>query len=844
MLQLAKRLILHSPCSEMALSRLLRLIRRCTYTGLATLKSDYAPANPLIMPTRPLRWLFFYLLNLFWVGAGVGAWAPVAFGMNTPIVIGPAQQVINVAPRLRFIEDPTGSMRFEDVQALPDEAWTQHHDDALMRGYTRSHFWITFDLRSDAALASPATYVLDMDLSFLGFLDFYVLEGGQVTRHETGLARPYSQRPLSLETFALPLRFTADETKTLFIHAHSEGAMLLPLMLYGEDEFYLQRTNTHTLLGFFISLCLVLSAYNLFLYFTVREPSYLFYTITMLTMLWLQMSLRGFTVYYLWQDTFTEFAYIEPTLTVWLGLIFTLLFTSSFLKLRIWHPRLRLYFMALIAFACLMTAATFIIPVYISLAIFNAASGLSIVSVIWAAIYTLNQGNKAARFFLLGWTFFLISALLTGIYLQGYLPSHMLIRHGMLIGGALEGILLSLALADRINFMQKQKLQAQRDAVATLETAHLLKDEFLLAITRDLYAPLDEIGNTVAKNRDAFSFDELRQHNHQIELGVHEILNSVDNLLCEAELNAGHAVLNSHPFSLLTCLTEVELRFREQCEKKGIEFAILHQAPTGQRLMGDADKIRMVVSHLLKSMLMHTTEELIYLNTRQVIDHEQNVDLLITVAGSDRNVPAEKIDRLLTAVNDTPLPPSLMHPWQDADLKRGTRLIALLGGTLTFFSEPSVGSKFDVHFRLPVAPPVPSVIKPAAGSEPPLALVVEDNLVNQKVLQKMLERCGCRVQMTNHGQEALAFCTTTTPDIVFMDCQMPVMDGFEATRELRKRFDSKQLPIVAVTANALSNDRLRCLEAGMNDYLAKPVKINDINGALLRWLNKESAHAA
>lgn len=795
------------------------------------------------MPTRPRHWLFFYLLTLFWVGAGVCVWAPAAHGMNDPVIIGTNALAINLAPRLRFIEDPTGKLHFEDIQALPDEAWTQHNDDALMRGYTRSHFWITFDLQADTTLTSLTTYVLDMDLSFLGFLDFHVLEHGHVTHYETGLARPYSQRPLPLETFALPLQFTAGETKTVFIHAHSEGAMLLPLMLYGEDDFYLQRTNTLTLLGFFISLCLVLSAYNLFLYFTVREPSYLFYTITMLSMLWLQMSLRGFTVYYLWQDAFTPFAYIEPTLTVWLGLIFTQLFTSSFLKLKLWHPRLRLYFMVLIGFASIMTALTFFIPLYISLAIFNVTSGISIVSVIVVAIYTLYQGNKAARFFLLGWTFFLISALVTGIYLQGYLPSHLLIRHGMLLGGALEGILLSLALADRINFMQKQKLQAQSDAVAALETAHRLKDEFLLAITRDLHAPLDEIGNAVVRNRETLILDELRQYNHRIELEVHEILNSVDNLLCEAELNAGHAVLNSQPFSLMTCLTELELRFREQCDKKGIEFAILHQAPTGQRLLGDGDKIRMVVAHLLKCMLQHTTEELIYLHTRQVIDTQLSVDLLITIAGSDRNVPAEKIEKLLTIINETPVSQTLLQAWQDADLKMGTRLIELLGGTITFFSEPSVGSKFDVHLRLPLAPTIAPIGK-AVSSEPPLALVVEDNVVNQKVLQKMLERCGCRVQMTNHGEEALAFFATNIPDIVFMDCQMPVMDGFEATRQLRQRFDSKQLPIVAVTANALSNDRLRCLEAGMNDYLAKPVKINDINGALLRWLNKENAHAA
>jgi CheY-like chemotaxis protein len=124
-------------------------------------------------------------------------------------------------------------------------------------------------------------------------------------------------------------------------------------------------------------------------------------------------------------------------------------------------------------------------------------------------------------------------------------------------------------------------------------------------------------------------------------------------------------------------------------------------------------------------------------------------------------------------------------------------------------------------------------------------LVVEDNLVNQKVIVQMLEKRGYEAEVASNGLEAVGRIATTRYDFVLMDCQMPVMDGYEATREIRRsEGEMRHTPIIAVTANAMMGDREKCLEAGMDDYLTKPVKIEALEAAIARWSKTDAPEAA
>ena len=167
-----------------------------------------------------------------------------------------------------------------------------------------------------------------------------------------------------------------------------------------------------------------------------------------------------------------------------------------------------------------------------------------------------------------------------------------------------------------------------------------------------------------------------------------------------------------------------------------------------------------------------------------------------------------------------------------------------MGGTINAQSEPGRGSTF--HFELELSAPLAAEALPVHASEaftaqaswttPPLVLVAEDNQINQIVAARTLERCGCRV-VVGDGQEALQTLETQHYDAVLMDCQMPNMDGYQATAELRRReHGARHTPVIAMTAHAMDGDRERCLQAGMDDYISKPMSSKSLRASLERWI--------
>jgi CheY-like chemotaxis protein len=215
------------------------------------------------------------------------------------------------------------------------------------------------------------------------------------------------------------------------------------------------------------------------------------------------------------------------------------------------------------------------------------------------------------------------------------------------------------------------------------------------------------------------------------------------------------------------------------------------------------------------------------------------VDLAFEVEDTGIGIPASRL-------------PDLFNPFSQADasmarrfggtglgLSISKRLVDLMGGTLSATSLEGVGSRFRIQLTLPVAdlpdPAAEQEERAPAASGHLRVLVVEDNAINQKVVSLMLEKLGHRADVAGNGLEALAALQERPYDLVLMDCQMPEMDGFEATRCLREPSSGVLDPrvwVVALTANAMVGDRERCLAAGMDDYLPKPVQIQALSAAL------------
>ncbi|HET8704836.1 MAG TPA: response regulator, partial [Pseudomonadales bacterium] len=258
--------------------------------------------------------------------------------------------------------------------------------------------------------------------------------------------------------------------------------------------------------------------------------------------------------------------------------------------------------------------------------------------------------------------------------------------------------------------------------------------------------------------------------------------------------------------------------------------------------IGDADKLTLIFNVLLKNAVQFTKQGNITLSIEEDLINAAAgmAHLTIRVQDTGIGIAPEKLTQIFELFQQSSNGYTRSHEGLGVGLNICKSLTDLLGGKIEVQSKLGEGTTFTLWFTFAVDDAVS--LNPGVHTEhAPLALLVEDNEVNQRVLEKYLAKCGCETIIANTGLEALERVNERHPDIVFMDCQMPVMDGFEATRKLRAHYPHNSLPIIAVTANTMSNDRLRCIEAGMNDYLPKPIKLAQIQTALDQWLPQRAA---
>jgi len=752
----------------------------------------------------------------------------------------------NVAPLLQMLEDPTGIQTLEHIRQAPSSAWQATNADEFRANYSNSAFWLRVSLQANEDIRPHLRFMLDTDVAFLGYVDYHLINAdGRVQSILTGLQRPYSARPYPAENLVLPIELQPGEMRTLYIRVASEGPIIFPAKLYVESEFHQYHVSKNLALGIFFSLCLILGLYNLFLFFALRDYSYLYYTLNTFVICWFQAAMRGFTIKYIWQDDAPHFSYVEPTFTLILIYLTSMLFSISFLKLKKNHPRLHAYFIGLTILCGAMLVASLVPPLHTLFMIQLYLSPILVTSSLIAALYSMHGGNRSARFFVLGWTIYLAGGFISSIYYQGFLPASLFWKEAVLFGSAIEGILLSIALADRIQLIQKENILAQKQIVAALEQSHKVKDEFLITISHELRTPLNGIIGALELNKHEPDPHRQQENLELIEESTRRMADAVDDLLCLSELNSGMAKVQHYSFHLHSRLQDVIAATEKACRQKGLSFTFNERFSSLHNHIGDADKLCLIFNVLLKNAVQFTERGAIHLSVEENFDAAQAGLAQLTVKVEDTGIGIEPamLSQIFELFQQSSNGYNRSHEGLGVGLNICKSLTDLLGGKIEVTSTPMQGTCFTLTFEFQIDEE-PARTHQSVEAHTPLALLVEDNEVNQKVLQKYLSKCGCETIIANTGLEALERVNERHPDIVFMDCQMPVMDGFEATRKLRAHYPRKNLPIIAVTANTMSNDRLRCIEAGMNDYLPKPIKLAQIESALNQWLPQKHTLAS
>jgi PAS domain S-box-containing protein len=381
-----------------------------------------------------------------------------------------------------------------------------------------------------------------------------------------------------------------------------------------------------------------------------------------------------------------------------------------------------------------------------------------------------------------------------------------------------------------------------------------MKSAFLANVSHEIRTPMNGVLGMTELLLDMGLTEPQRECAEQVTRSGEQMLSLINDILDISKIETGHLELELGDFDLDETVKETCSVAGALARSKGLRLDLEIDPGVPRRVRGDGRRLGQILLNLVSNAVKFTATGTIKVRVSAKPGQHARTAIRVEVADTGIGMDPANLGRMFEPFTQADVSTTRQYGGTGLGLAIARELVELMGGTIGAESAPGHGSTF--WFEVVLSSALASATLPAATAETnvasgpvwlssPLVLVAEDSQINQIVAARSLERCGCRVEVVGDGREALNALEGRRYDAVLMNCQMPDMDGYQATAELRRReAGDRRTPVIAMTAHAMDGDRKRCLDAGMDDYVSKPMRHTALVAALMRWIPSEPDGAA
>lgn len=717
-------------------------------------------------------------------------------------------------------------VRFGNLQFLP---MPKKNTDF---GFTSNHYWVKFQLRN--ATNNDINYFFETARPITDIAELYVIDSNnKVTKYLSGDSIPYKQRSFDLRKTIFKIHLEPKESKSYYLHVKSDGEQLsMPLVLHNTESILEQSAFEQFIFGFFYGILIIAAILYLFFFFAMKDKTFFYYSMYVIFIGLLQFSVDGYFYKFITPQS-GWFSLHAVIIFATIASFFLGRYAQVFLKVKEYSKTINIAFYILYALDALLLNGLIVYPKTLeySYPIANALGLYLLTLIIASQVSIYNKTKTLDRFFAVG-ILFLISGFVIFILKNfSLLPHTFWTENSSKLGTGMEVVFLSLSMANLIRNLKNDREALQTLALQRSEEMNELKSYFLSNISHELRTPLNAImslTDVIANESDAL---KVKSNCEIIKYSSQSLLSSVNDILDFSKIEKGELKLELAPFEPLKILEQIKTNAVETAKNKGINIKYTIENKALLTVNGDAIRFAQITNNIINNAIKFTPEGDVKINLDWKKTSGNHIKLVLKVTDTGVGIPKDKMNSIFDSFSQESINNKRKFGGLGLGLFIVKNLVDLHKGKIGIESQPGLGTICTIELLYDLAATENKTIAIIPSEDYDLKgkriLVVEDNAMNQMVIKLITKKwLNTVVEFANNGEEGVDQLKNNPFDIVLMDLQMPVMDGYEATVAIRNGEageNNKNIPIIAVTADVMESTKVRVLEIGMNKYLSKPV---------------------